>query len=96
MTSKVFRRMIEYSRQILRRINRLGGKGALVVYLVLAIAALYPLNWIYQVARKPGELLAPISASFSRSPDSTWRDYGALFDKHSTDIVSAEFLAALA
>ena len=96
MTSKVFRPTIQYSRRILRQINRLYGKGAFVVYLVLAIAALYPLNWIYQVARKPGELLAPISASFSKSPDSTWRDYGALFDKHSTDIVTAEFLAALA
>ena len=96
MTSKVFRGTTQYSRRILRQINRLCGKGALVVYLVLAIAALYPLNWMYQVARKPGELLAPISASFSKSPDSTWRVYGALFEKHSTEIVSAEFLAALA
>ena len=96
MTSKAFHRTIQYSRRILRQINRLFGKAALVVYLVLAIAALYPLNWIYQVARKPGEVLAPISASFSKTPDSTWREYGALFDKHSTDIVSAEFLAALA
>ena len=96
MTSKVFRRTIQYSRRILRQVNRRCGKGAFVVYLVLAVAALYPLNWVYQVARKPGELLAPISASFSKSPHSTWRDYGALFDKHSTDIVTAEFLAALA
>ena len=85
MTSKAFHRTIQYSRRILRQINRLFGKAALVVYLVLAIAALYPLNWIYQVARKPGEVLAPISASFSKTPDSTWREYGALFDKHSTD-----------
>ena len=96
MRSKVFRRTIQYSRRILRQINKLCGKGVLVVYLILAIAALYPLNWMYQVARKPGELLAPISASFSKSPDSTWREYGALFNKHSTDVVSAEFLAALA
>ena len=96
MTSKVFRRTIQYSRRILRQINRLGRRGALVVYLVLAIAALYSLNWMYQVARKLGELLAPISVSFSKSPDSTWRDYGALFNRHSTDIVPAEFLAALA
>ena len=96
MTSKAFGRTIQYSRRILGQINRLGGKGAFVVYLVLAIAAMYPLNWIYQVARKPGELLAPISASFSKGPDSTWRDYGALFDKHATDIVTADFLAALA
>ena len=96
MTSKVFRRTTQYVGRILRHINRLFGKGAIVVYLILAIAALYPLNWVYQVTRKPGELLAPISASFSKSPVATWREYGALFDKHSTDIVSAEFLAALA
>ena len=96
MTSRVFRRAVQYSRRILRHINRRYGKGALVVYLVVAVAALYPLNWAYQVARKPGELLAPLGASFSKSPDATWRHYGALFDKHSTDIMSADVLAALA
>jgi hypothetical protein len=54
------------------------------------------LNWIYQVIRKPGELFAPVSASFSKSPESTWRSYGPLFEKHSTGIISPEFLAALA
>ena len=96
MRSKVFRRTIQYFRIILRHINRRCGKGAPLVYVVFAIAALYPLNWVYQVARKAGELLAPISVSFFKSPDSTWRVYGPLFDKHSTDIVSTEFLAALA
>ena len=76
MRSKVFRRTIQYFRIILRHINRRCGKGAPLVYVVFAIAALYPLNWVYQVARKAGELLAPISASFFKSPDSTWRVYG--------------------
>jgi hypothetical protein len=51
---------------------------------------------VYQVARKPGELFAPISGSLSKSPASTWENYGAIFEKHSTDIISSEFLAALA
>jgi hypothetical protein len=51
---------------------------------------------IYQVVRKPGEIFAPISGSLSKSPVSTWESYGALFEEHSTNIISPEFLAALA
>jgi len=53
-------------------------------------------NLIYQVARKPGEIFAPISGSLSKNPVSTWQSYGALFEKHSTNIISPELLAALA
>jgi hypothetical protein len=53
-------------------------------------------NWVYQAYRKPGELLAPVSASFAKSPESTWQSYGSLFESHSTSIISPEFLAALA
>jgi hypothetical protein len=60
------------------------------------MAGVFALNWAYQVFRKPGELLAPISTSFSKSPGSTWKSYGALFEQHSTSILSPEFLAALA
>ncbi|HEU4345014.1 MAG TPA: lytic transglycosylase domain-containing protein [Candidatus Binatia bacterium] len=69
-------------------------RGAIVC--VVAIGGLFVLNWIYQVIRKPGELLAPISASLSKSPESTWESYGPLFEKHSTSILSPEFLAAIA
>jgi len=54
------------------------------------------INLIYQVARKPGEIFAPISGSLSKNPVSTWQSYGALFEKHSTSIISPELLAALA
>jgi hypothetical protein len=46
--------------------------------------------------RKPGEIFAPISASLSKSPESTWQSYGPLFEAHSTSIISPELLAALA
>jgi hypothetical protein len=68
----------------------------LIGYFVLAFAGLFAANWIYQVIRKPGEIFAPISDSFAKSPQSTWQSYGALFEKHSTSILSPEFLAALA
>lgn len=79
-----------------RRLSGLGRTGAIVSYLILAIGVFFTLNAVYQVIRKPGELLAPISDSFSKSPAATWESYGRLFEKHSTSIISAEFLAALA
>jgi hypothetical protein len=46
--------------------------------------------------RKPVEIFAPVSGSLSKTPASTWQSYGPLFEEHSTDIITAEFLAALA
>ena len=68
----------------------------MLCYSILAMAGFFGLNWIYQVIRKPGEIFGPISASFAKSPESTWQKYGPLFEKHSTSILSPEFLAALA
>jgi hypothetical protein len=68
----------------------------MVSWCVLGIVGFFALNLIYQIIRKPGELFAPISGSLSKSPVSTWQSYGALFEEHSTSIISPEFLAALA
>jgi hypothetical protein len=67
-----------------------------VAYGAAALAMLFGINWIFQVARKPTEIFAPISGSFANTPATTWRAYGALFQQHSTSIISPEFLAALA
>ena len=72
------------------------GKGILVGYCVIAIGAFFAINWLYQVIRKPTEILAPVSDGLSKTPEATWRSYGALFEKYSTDIISPELLAALA
>ena len=85
---------IRYFRQKSRRFTRSRWKGAIVC--VLAIGGFFGLNWIYQVIRKPGEIFAPISSPLSKSPETTWESYGSLFEKHSTNIISPEFLAALA
>jgi hypothetical protein len=87
---------IRYGRQKSRRLIRSHWKAAIVWYCLLAIGGFFAVNWIYQAIRKPGEIFAPVSGSLSKSPESTWRSYGALFEKYSTNIVSAEFLAALA
>ena len=85
-----------YSKQRSSGITRFRRRGAVVWYCVLAIGGFFLLNWTYQVIRKPGELFAPVSASLSKSPQSTWQSYGPLFEKYSTSILSPEFLATLA
>jgi hypothetical protein len=96
VTANVYSGALRYFRQKSRRFTRSRWKGAIAWYCVLAIGGFFALNWIYQVIRKPGELFAPVSASFLRSPESTWQSYGPLFEKYSTNIISPEFLAALA
>jgi hypothetical protein len=68
----------------------------LTVWLAAMIVAVLALNWIYQVFRKPAELLFPVSGTLSKTPAQTWAQYGPLFRRYSTAIISAELLAALA
>ena len=57
---------------------------------------LVAVNLVYQVARKPTELYFPIEDSLHKTHAETWRAYGHLFRRHSTSVVTADFLAALA
>ncbi len=75
---------------------RLRDRGILAGYFVLALGFFFVVNWLYQVSRKPAELLAPVSESFYKSPDETWKKYGELFVKYSTADISPELLAAIA
>jgi hypothetical protein len=62
-----------------------------------AVLALFSVtNLVYHVARKPTELLYPVSGSLNKMPAETWRQYGSLFREYSTDAISPELLAALA
>jgi hypothetical protein len=63
---------------------------------VLMVAVLAAVNWIVQVARKPTELFFPVSSALGKTPTQTWREYGSLFDEHSTAVIRPELLAALA
>jgi hypothetical protein len=53
-------------------------------------------NWIYQVVRKPSELLFPMSAALDKTPAQTWQSYGPVFKEHATRIITPDLLAALA
>jgi hypothetical protein len=96
MTAITYAGRLRRPRRGSKRATACHWKAAVVGHGIVALVGLFALNGIYQLIRKPGELLAPVSAAFSKSPESTWQSYGRLFEKHSTSIVSSEFLAALA
>lgn len=66
--------------------------------MIIALAVLFwfAANGLYQVIRKPSELFFPVSGTLNKTPAETWRDYGPLFRRYSTGIVTPELLAALA
>jgi hypothetical protein len=63
-----------------------------IILLALSLAV----NWLYQVARKPSELLFPVSGALFKTPSETWRSYAPIFRQYSTAAITPEFLAALA
>jgi len=63
---------------------------ALLLLLGLAV------NAIYQVIRKPSELLFPVSATLYRTPSETWRQYAPIFRTYATGVMKPELLAAIA
>ena len=75
-----------------RRLSRKHLVFGVVGFVVAALA----LNWIYQVVRKPAELFFPVSGALFKTPTETWRQYEAIFRRHSTEVMTPELLAALA
>jgi len=63
---------------------------------VAALALFSATNLVYHVARKPTELLYPVSTALNKMPAETWRHYGPLFREYSTSTITPELLAALA
>ncbi|HEX9180658.1 MAG TPA: hypothetical protein VF859_09700, partial [Burkholderiales bacterium] len=67
-----------------------------VVVAILAVALWAAGNWVYHAFRKPTELLFPVSDALAKTPGETWREYGPVFRRHATAVITPEFLAALA
>jgi len=63
---------------------------------ILLVAVWASANWIVQAIRKPTEVFFPVSDSLAKTPAETWSQYGSLFIKHSTTVITPELLAALA
>jgi hypothetical protein len=68
----------------------------IIVAAAVAVALWLALNWAYQVIRKPTELFFPVSGALTKAPPETWRQYGPLFLRHSTSVMTPDLLAALA
>jgi hypothetical protein len=68
----------------------------IVIGLLLLVTVWAALNWMVQVARKPSEMFFPVSSSLGKAPAQTWREYGSLFGRHSTPVITPELLASLA
>ena len=71
-----------------------GAQAAIVLFVLVLVWA--ATNWMVQVWRKPSEMFFPVGQRLVKSPASTWREYGPLFREHSTPVMTAELLAALA
>jgi hypothetical protein len=70
------------------------GRIVTVASAVLLLSA--GVNWLYQVARKPSELLFPVSGALYKTPRETWREYAAIFNRYSTSVITPSLLAAIA
>ncbi len=76
--------------------RRLARSGTLLAGAALTLAAALVVNWIFQVVRKPSELLFPVSGVLYKTPTATWQEYGALFETYSTPVMTPGLLAAMA
>jgi hypothetical protein len=94
-------------RRVRRSASRLGRRAIravrvapravqLMVGTVLLVTVWAAVNWIVQVVRKPAEVFVAVGGSLGKAPAQTWREYGPLFEEHSTAVVTPALLAALA
>jgi hypothetical protein len=67
-----------------------------IVGAVLLVMVWAAVNWTVQVVRKPSEVFVAVSGSLAKAPAQTWRQYGQLFNEHSTAVITPALLAALA
>jgi hypothetical protein len=68
----------------------------IVVLAALVLAAFSLANLVYQIVRKPSELLFFVGGALDKEPIETWRQYEPLFHTYSTSTITPELLAALA
>jgi hypothetical protein len=94
--SKFLRRVRKLWRRA-RRWWRPAPRPAKFIMAALAVLVLWlGVNWVYQVLRKPSELFFPVSGTLYKSPAETWAEYAPIFKKFSTEVMTPDFLAALA
>ena len=80
----------------LRAVGRTPPAARLGISALLLFVVLLGINWAYHTFYKPTELFFPVEHALSKNSRETWREYGALFEAHSTAIITPDLLAALA
>ncbi len=79
------------------RMFRTAPVAARVAVIFVAVAIVWAVaNWVVQTWRKPAGMFFPVGQALVKTPAATWREYGPLFRRHSTAVISPELLAALA
>src|SRR5258708_1231666 len=63
---------------------------------LLVIASFFALNWCYHAVRKPAEIVGVFDSHFYKDPNQTWKAHGDSFVENATDVITPDFLAALA
>jgi hypothetical protein len=94
--SRALRRWRERGRRVWRLLTRAPAAVPILAGAAILMAAFSAANLVYQVARKPTEMLFPVSGALNKMPAETWRDYAPLFREYSTAAITPELLAALA
>ncbi len=80
----------------MRRLRSLPLPVRAAITVATAAVLLAAANLVYQVARKPADILGPLGGTLDKTPAETWQEYGPLFQQHATAAIPAELLAALA
>jgi len=75
--------------------KRASGHARLVAVTAALSVVLITGNWLYHVLRKPSELVGLVAGPAPRTPGETWRTYGPLFRRHSTEVLTPDLLGAL-
>jgi hypothetical protein len=89
-------RRYDQGRRWIRVLRGAPGTVRILAAAALILALSLSINWIYQIARKPSELLFPVSGALNKTPAETWRSYAPIFRRYATATVTPELLAALA
>ncbi|MBI3897643.1 MAG: transglycosylase SLT domain-containing protein [Gammaproteobacteria bacterium] len=85
-----------FRRRLSRAFRTAPGQVRFIVAAATLLIIWFVANGVYQVFRKPTELYFPVSGALSKTSPETWRNYGSLFRRHSTAVITPDFLAALA
>ena len=67
-----------------------------IICMAVVLTLALPINWIYQVIRKPSELFFPVSGTLYKTPSETWRQYAPIFREYATNVITPDLLAAIA